>query len=70
MKGKTKTKFGKTKFAIERLCFEIFLIIFAIKEINDIFNCSYNIEQNFVMILSIISVDCKHLNHLNELVEL
>ena len=68
MKGKTKTKFGKIKFAIER--FEIFLIIFAVKEINDIFNCSYNIEQNFVMILSIISVDCKHLNHLNELVEL
>ena len=41
MKGKTKTKFGKTKFTIERLCFEVFLTIFAGKEINDIFDCSY-----------------------------
>ena len=38
MKGKTKTKFGKTKFTIERLCFEAFLTIFAGKEINDIFD--------------------------------
>ena len=56
MKGKTKTKFWKTKFTTNQLCFEAFFTIFAAKEINDIFDCSYNIEHNFVMILSIISV--------------
>ena len=49
MKGTTKTKFGKTKFTIDRLCFEVFFD-YAGKEINDIFDCSYNIEYNFVMI--------------------
>ena len=50
--------------------FEAFLTIFAAKEINDIFDCSYNIEHNFVMILSIISVDRKYLKHLNQYVEI